>query len=216
MHIEGEDLDGVFGGNELLEYGKYPNFEGKKVAVIGGGNTAMDVARVINRKNARSVTVIYRRGREEMPAEEAEIDDAKDEGVEFLFQTNIVKILGAGKVEKVECIKTELIEVEGDRPRPVNIEGSNYLLDKDYVIMALGAKPDKNVIKNTSLDIDAKGYIKIDENNEASIRNIFVCGDLSRKQINRCMGFKIWKGCCRKGIPKAFINKNSLTLVIKY
>ena len=106
------------------------NYEGKNVAVSGGGNVAMDTARTIKRLGAKNVYVIYRRAKEQMPAEELEIEEAEKEGVEFLFKTNIVKILGNEKVEKLECIKTELVEKEGEkRPVPVNIENSNYLLD---------------------------------------------------------------------------------------
>lgn len=137
MGIEGEDLDGVYGGNELLEYGNFPDFSGKTVAVIGGGNTAMDAARTINRKGAKDVLVIYRRAREQMPAEDIEVEDAIKEGISFLFKNNITKILGKEKVEGVECIKTELIKVDGDRDKPVNIDGSNYKVDLDFVVMAL-------------------------------------------------------------------------------
>lgn len=173
MNIEGEELEGVFGGNELLEYKNFPNFSRKNVAVIGGGNTAMDSARTIKRKNAKSVTVIYRRGREEMPAENEEIEATMEEGINFLYQTNIVKVLGKNKVEKIECIKTELVKVEGDRPRPVNIEGSNYLLDIDYVVMALGSKPEKNIIEKLGLELNEWGYIKVNENGKTSSENIF-------------------------------------------
>lgn len=107
------------------------------MCVIGGGNTAMDVARTVNKKNAKKTIVIYRRARKQMPAEEEEVEVAIKEGVEFWFQNNIVKILGKGHVESVECIKTELIKVEGDREKPVNIEGSNYIVNMDLVIMAL-------------------------------------------------------------------------------
>lgn len=178
MGIPGEELEGVYGGNELLENENYPNFEGKTVCVIGGGNTAMDVARTVNRKRAKKVTVIYRRAREQMPAEDEEIDAAMKEGVEFLFQNNIVKILGENKVEEIECIKTELVKVEGDRERPVNIEGSNYRLDMDYVIMALGSKPESKVLEKIDLDKTEKGYIKVDENQMTSREKVFACGDL--------------------------------------
>lgn len=137
MNIEGENLEGVYGGNELLESKEFPDFNGKKVCVIGGGNTAMDVSRTINKLGASKVTVIYRRARKQMPAEDKEVEDAIEEGVEFLFQNNIVKILGDNKVHKIECIKTELVKVDGDREKPVDIEGSNYLMDMDYVIMAI-------------------------------------------------------------------------------
>ena len=142
MNVEGENLNGVYGGNYLLEYNKHPNYTGKKVAIIGGGNVAMDSDRTIKKLGASEVYVIYRRAEEQMPAEKKEIVDAKKEGIEFLFQTNIVKILGTEKVEKLECIKTELIKKEGEnRLSPVNIEGSNFSLDMDYVVMATGSKP---------------------------------------------------------------------------
>ena len=137
----GENLSGVYGGNELLENGVHPNYRGKKVMVIGGGNVAMDCARTVNRLGAEKTVVIYRRAEEQMPAEKMEIEDAKNEGVEFLLQNNIVKILEEEKVEKLELIKTELVKKEGeDRKVPVNIEGSNYFISADYVIMALGAR----------------------------------------------------------------------------
>ena len=130
-NIEGEDLEGVFGGNSLLETGKHPDYTGKKVAVIGGGNVAMDCSRKIKRLGADKVYVIYRRAEKQMPAEIKEIAEAKEEGIEFLFQNNIVKILGNKKVEKIECIKTELVKKEGEtREVPVNIENSNYQMDK--------------------------------------------------------------------------------------
>ncbi len=178
MNIEGENLTGVYGGNELLENENYPDFAGKTVAVIGGGNTAMDVARTVNKKNAKKVLVIYRRAREQMPAEPEEIDSAIDEGVEFLFQNNIVKILGKEKVESIECIKTELVKVEGDRERPVNIEGSNYSMDMDYVIMALGSKPESSIIDKTAIQKNDRGYIDVNEDQMTSKEKIFAAGDL--------------------------------------
>ena len=180
MGIEGEDLQGVYGGNTLLEYNSHPDYHGKKVAVIGGGNVAMDCARTINKKGAEKVTVIYRRAEEQMPAEKKEIKDAKDEGVEFLFQTNIVKILGDSNVEKVECIKTELVPKEGDsRLSPVDIEGSNYELDMDYVVMAIGSMPEEKIVNLLGLECDKKGYIKINDNYETSMKNVLAGGDVT-------------------------------------
>ena len=171
MNIPGENLQGVYGGNELLETNIHPNYEGKNVAVSGGGNVAMDTARTIKR--------IYRRAKEQMPAEELEIEEAEKEGVEFLFKTNIVKILGNEKVEKLECIKTELVEKEGEkRPVPVNIENSNYLLDMDYVVMAVGSKPDGEIVSKTKLEVTQYGNIKVDENYMTSKKGIFAGGDL--------------------------------------
>ena len=177
MNVEGENLNGVYGGNYLLEYNKHPNYTGKKVAIIGGGNVAMDSARTIKKLGASEVYVIYRRAEEQMPAEKKEIADAKKEGIEFLFQTNIVKILGKEKVEKLECIKTELVKKEGEnRLSPVNIEGSNFSLDMDYVVMATGSKPENNIIEK--FEKNEYGYIKIDENMQTSISKVFAGGDI--------------------------------------
>ena len=135
-------MKGVFGGNELLEYNQHPDYKGKIVAIIGGGNVAMDCARTIKKLGAKEVKVIYRRAREQMPAEDKEVEDAQREGIEFLFQNNIIKIIGSKNVEKIELIKTKLVQKEGEkRLSPVNIENSNYVINADYVVMALGASP---------------------------------------------------------------------------
>ncbi len=179
MGVDGEELSGVFGGNQLLEKKNHPNYTGKKVAIIGGGNVAMDCARTIKRLGAQEVKVIYRRAEEQMPAENKEIQEAKDEGIEFLFQNNIVKILGKDKVEQVELIKTELIQKDGeDRKIPVNIPDSNYVIDIDYIVMALGSKPE-DFIKDLSLQLNKWGYIQIDENNQTSKPNVFAGGDIA-------------------------------------
>ena len=179
MGVDGENLFGVFGGNQLLEYKNHPDYKGKKVAVIGGGNVAMDCARTIKRLNAESVKVIYRRAEEQMPAEAKEVQEAKDEGIEFLFQNNIVKIIGKDKVEKLELIKTELVQKEGEtRKVPVNIENSNYIIDIDYVIMALGSMPE-SFTNDLGLKLDKHGYIIIDENNQTSNKKIFAGGDIA-------------------------------------
>ena len=177
INVEGENLNGVYGGNYLLEYNKHPDYKGKKVAIIGGGNVAMDSARTIKKLGASEVYVIYRRAEEQMPAEKKEIADAKKEGIEFLFQTNIIKVLGKEKVEKLECIKTELVKREGEnRLSPVNIEGSNFILNMDYVVMATGSKPENNIIEK--FEKNEYGYIKIDENMQTSINKVFAGGDI--------------------------------------
>ena len=180
MGVEGENLEGVFGGNELLEKGLHPNYKGKKVAVIGGGNVAMDCARTIQKLGAESVKVIYRRAEEQMPAEKKEIESAKQEGIEFLFQNNIVKIIGNKHVEKVELIKTELVEKEGEsRKVPVNIKDSNYLLDIDYIVMALGSKTEKEIVDELNLKLNQWGYIEINESKQTSNPKIFAGGDVA-------------------------------------
>lgn len=180
MEIEGEELFGVYGGNELLENNAHPDYNGKVVVVNGGGNTAMDTARTINKMGAKKVYVVYRRAREQMPAEQKEIDAAINEGIEFLFQNNIVKIIGERKVEKIECIKTELVKVEGEkRLKPVNVLGSNYEIPVDYVIMAVGSKPEEKVLNSLNLKLNKWGYIDTDENNRTSDEKVFCAGDIS-------------------------------------
>jgi len=179
MAIEGEELEGVYGGNSLLENQNHPDYTNKKVAIIGGGNVAMDCARTIKRMGAEQVVVIYRRSEAEMPAESKEISDAKKEGVEFLFLNNIVKILGTNKVEKIECIKTELVQKEGEtRKSPVNIENSNYILNMDYVVMAVGGEVDKDLIEKCNISTTTKKYVQVNENNQTSDEKVFAGGDV--------------------------------------
>lgn len=175
LNIEGEDKAFVLGGNELLEYKNMPNFKSKKVAIIGGGNVAMDTARTIKKLDAEEVYVVYRRAEKQMPAERKEIEEAKKEGIEFLFQTNIVKVLD----NKIECVKTELIRKEGEtRKYPVNIEESNFFIDIDFVILALGSSPDESVIDKLGLETTKSGYIKVDEAYKTSTDKIYAIGDL--------------------------------------
>ena len=179
MGIEGEDLEGVMGGNELLEYNLHPNYEGKIVVVVGGGNVAMDCARTIKKLGAKEVKVIYRRAREQMPAEEKEVEEAKQEGIEFLFQNNIGKILGDKKVEEVELIKTKLVQKEKeDRLVPINIENSNYTIHVDNVILALGSKTEPYV-KELGLKLNQWGNIEINQNYQTSNPKIYAGGDLA-------------------------------------
>lgn len=179
MGIEGEDLQGVYGGNTLLEKQNHPDYTGKKVAIIGGGNVAMDCARTIKRLGAEKVTVIYRRSEKQMPAERKEIEDAKNEGVEFLFQNNVTKILGQDKLDKIECIKTELVKKEGEsREVPIDIEGSNYQILMDYVVMAIGSSPEESIVSKLNLERTKRGYIKVNEEYRTSNRKVFAGGDI--------------------------------------
>ena len=203
MNIPGEELDGVFGGNTLLENGNHPDYTNKIVVVSGGGNVAMDCARTIKRLGAKKVYVIYRRAEEQMPAEKREIADAKNEGIEFLFQNNIVKIIGDEKVKRVECIKTVLVQKEGEtRLSPVNIEGSNYELDVDYVVMAVGSKPDKNILSKLNLELNEWGYIKVDENYKTSDDKVYAGGDLIGQKATVA-----WAAKAGRDAAKAIENK---------
>lgn len=175
MNIPGEDKSFVLGGNELLEYRKMPELKNKKVVVIGGGNVAMDTSRTIKKLGAKEVKVVYRRAEKQMPAERKEIEEAKKEGIQFLFQTNMIKVLE----NKIECVKTELIKKEGEtREYPVNIDNSNFFIDVDYVVLAVGSTPDKNVINSLNLETNKWGYIKVDEKYKTSDEKIYAVGDL--------------------------------------
>ena len=179
MGIEGEELNGVYGGNELLEYNLHPDYKNKNVAIIGGGNVAIDCARTIKKLGAKKVTIIYRREEEQMPAERKEIEETKREGIEFVFKNNIVKIVGKKSVEKIELIKTELIKKEGEeRLSPINIENSNYTIDMDYVVMALGSSPSE-IVSKIGLELNKWGNIKIDEKYRTSKERIYAGGDLA-------------------------------------
>ncbi|MBQ8300122.1 MAG: FAD-dependent oxidoreductase [Clostridia bacterium] len=173
MRIPGEDLNGVFGGNELLEYGNHPLYDGKNVYVCGGGNVAMDSARTIKKMGANNVTVVYRRSEEEMPAEKKEIAEAKAEGIKFLFHTNLIEILGDNSVNNVRCIKTAY---EGEKLK--NVPGTEFDLDANYVVMSIGASANSNLLKSLGLELNDKGYIKVNDNYRTSDEKVFAAGDL--------------------------------------
>lgn len=202
MGIEGEDLEGVYGGNELLEYKNHPNYKGKKVWVNGGGNVAIDTARTIKKLGAEKVTIVYRRAKEQMPAEEKEIQEAINENIDFLFLNNIVKIKGKNHVEKVELIKTKLVQKEGEkRLSPVNIEQSNYEMDADFVVMALGSKTD-NFVNELGLELTSRNYIKIDENHLTSNKKIYAGGDVAGNT-----GTVAWAARAGRNVAKEIIEK---------
>ncbi len=165
----------ILSANKLLELENYPDFKDKKVAVSGGGNVAMDTARTINHLGGK-VTVIYRREEEQMPAERKEIEDAKNEGIEFLFKTNIKKVYR--DIKQIECIKTELVKKDGEsRLSPIEIDGSNYKIDMDYVVIATGSKPEAKLIN--SFELNEYGYIKVDGKGRTSMKNVYAGGDIA-------------------------------------
>jgi len=195
MNVEGEEKEFVIGGNELLEYKNMPDFKDKNVAVIGGGNVAMDTSRTIKKLGAKDVTIVYRRSEKQMPAERKEIEEAKNEGIKFLFQTNMIKVLD----NKIECVKTQLIKKEGEtREYPVNIEGSNFFMEIDFVVLALGSCPDKNIIEKLGLETNKWGYIKVDENYKTSDENIYAIGDLAGNKQTVAWAAKSGFECAKK------------------
>ncbi len=193
MHIPGENLDGIYSANEfltrvnLMKAYKFPEYDtpikiGKRVAVIGGGNVAMDAARTALRLGAEHVFLVYRRSRKEMPAREEEIAHAEEEGIEFMLLTNPVRYIGdeKGFVKQAECIKMKLGEEDASgRRRPIPIEGSEFKLDVDQVIVAIGTTPNPIIAKTTEgLKTGRHGVIEVDENMQTSVKGVFAGGDI--------------------------------------
>ena len=200
MNIKGEALRGVYSANEYLtrsnlmkaykEDSATPIMKGGIVAVVGGGNVAMDAARTALRLGADKVYIIYRRSLEEMPARKEEVEHAMEEGVEFKILNNPVEILGYnnpenprdpknGTVVGIRCIKMELGEPDAKgRRRPVEIKGSEYDLDVDTVIIAIGTSPNP-LIKNTTegLTVNPRGGIVVSEDGLTSREGVYAGGD---------------------------------------
>ncbi|MBD5114794.1 MAG: NADPH-dependent glutamate synthase [Ruminococcaceae bacterium] len=192
MGIEGEDLIGVYSANEYLtrtnlmkayldEYDT-PIIKSKAVAVVGGGNVAMDAARCAKRLGADKVYIVYRRGLEEMPARKEEIHHAMEEGIIFRNLNNPVKIKGDenGRVSSVECVEMELGEPdESGRRRPVVKEGSNFELEVDTVIMAIGTSPNPLIRSTTEgLETNRRGCLVVNEETMQTTREgVYAGGD---------------------------------------
>lgn len=191
MGIEGESLVGVCSANEYLtrinlmkgyldEYDT-PVIKSKAVAVVGGGNVAMDAARSALRMGAEKVYIVYRRSENEMPARKEEVHHAKEEGVEFLTLNNPVKIKAdeSGRVCAMECIKMELGEPdESGRRSPIAIENSNYDLPVDTVIMAIGTSPNPLIRKTTNgLDANKRGCLIVNEDMLTTKDGVYAGGD---------------------------------------
>ncbi|HIW57834.1 MAG TPA: NADPH-dependent glutamate synthase [Firmicutes bacterium] len=194
MKIDGENLNGVYSANEfltrinLMKAYKYPEYDtpifvGDNVVVVGGGNVAMDAARSAKRLGAKHVYIVYRRSEEEMPARLEEIHHAKEEGIEFKLLNNPVRILGTedGWVDKVECIRMELGEPDASgRRRPVPVEGSEFTLDADSVVIAIGQTPNP-LIKNTTPDLETNKWgciVAKEETGETSKQGVYAGGDV--------------------------------------
>ena len=193
MGIEGESLNGVYSANEfltrinLMKGYKFPDYDtpvyvGKNVAVLGGGNVAMDAARSAKRLGAENVYIVYRRGEEELPARKEEVEHAKEEGIEFKLLQNPTKILGNedGWVTGMEVIKMELGEPdESGRRRPVEVKGSEEVLDIDTVVVAIGQTPNPLIRQTTEgLETNNHGCIIADENGLTTREKVYAGGDV--------------------------------------
>jgi glutamate synthase (NADPH/NADH) small chain len=193
MGIEGENLVGVFSANEFLtranlmrafEKGKAdtPIFSSKRTAVLGGGNVAMDSARMSKRLGAEKVYVVYRRTENEMPARKEEVQHAKEEGIEFLFLQNAKRIIGSedGRVKGMECLRYELGEPDASgRRRPVVVPNSEFMLDVDTVIVAIGNNSNPLLTQSTpELNVTRFGNLIVDETQKTSLERVFAGGDI--------------------------------------
>jgi len=194
MRIPGENLGGIYSANEflirvnLMKAYKFPEYDtpirmGKKVAVIGGGNVAMDSARCALRLGAEEVWIVYRRSRREMPARLEEIENAEEEGIRFKFLTQPVRFLGdeSSWVKRMECIAMRLGEPdESGRRRPIPIEGSEFVMDVDTVVMAIGQTPNPMIQRTTKgLKTTRKGTIVVNEKTgKTSKKGVYAGGDV--------------------------------------
>lgn len=175
MGISGEELNGVYGANELLENLVRVDYTSKRVVVIGGGGVSIDMARTAIKEGASEVGIIYRRSRSEMSVEMNDIRAVKKEGIKFLFQTNVIKVIGENKVTGIECVKTTLDKEK----KAINVEGSNFVIDTDVVIMAVGSRADSELLESLKLDVKENGYLMVNSNNQTSNPKIFAAGDLT-------------------------------------
>ncbi len=194
MGIEGENLVGVFSANEYLtranlmkaydeDHVDTPFWHGRRVAVLGGGNVAMDASRMALRLGAEKVYLVYRRSEAEMPARREEMHHAREEGVEFLMLQNAKRVLGdeQGRVKGLECLTYELGEPDASgRRSPVAVPGSEFTLDVDTVVVAVGNGANPLVAATTpGLDVDAKGHVLVDPvTRMTSIPGVFAGGDI--------------------------------------
>ena len=221
MNIPGENLKGVYSANEFLTRinlmkaylpnSTTPIKHSKKVAVVGGGNVAMDAARSALRLGAETVYIIYRRGFEELPARKEEIEHAMEEGIIFKFLTNPIEIIGddTGSVQKIKCIEMELGEPDASgRRKPIEKPNSEFEIDVDCVIMSLGTTPNP-LIKSTidGLDTEKWGGIIIKENGETSVDGVFAGGDAVTGAATVILAMGAGK-VAANGIDQYIMNKN--------
>jgi len=191
MDLEGEHLSGVYSANEfltrvnLMHAEQFPGYDtpvkhGSRIVVAGGGNVAMDAARVARRLGAK-VTLVYRRREEDLPARQAETRHAKEEGVEFVMCANPVRIIGDQFMTGVECIRMEMCDLdESGRPEPKEVEGSRFVIDADMFIEAIGQGPNPLLIRKIEGIMQGKrGNVIIDEEGRTSLPGFYAAGDVA-------------------------------------
>lgn len=177
MRIPGEELPGVYGGNNILEEGNNLDYEGKTIMISGAGNVAMDVSRSAIKKGAKEVVIVYRSSEDDITADPKEVEEAKEDGVKFIFLTTISEILGTDKVTGIKVLDNELKE-EGGKLKPTPIEGTEHTINCDYVIMAIGSHPE-DYVNDLKLDKNERGRIQIDKFGRTSNEKVFSGGDVA-------------------------------------
>ena len=220
MNIPGEEYNGVFSANEILtrtnlmksykDDSDTPMLLGKNIVVVGGGNVAMDAARVAKRKSAENVYIVYRRSEEEMPARKEEILHAKEEGIIFMTLCNPIEIKADqnGYVNSIRCIKMELGEPDASgRRRPIEIPGSEFDIEASSVIMALGTSPNPILKSSTEgLECSKRGTIVVDENEKTSLDGVYAGGDIVTGAATVILAMQAGKKAA-KSIDKYLKNK---------
>ena len=194
LGVPGENLNGVYSANEfltrvnLMKSYLFPQYDtpievGKRVAVFGGGNVAFDCARSALRLGAEQVSIVYRRTRKEMPARNEEIENAEQEGIKFELLISPKEIIsdGKGNIKGIICIKNELGEPDSSgRRRPVPIKGSDFTIEVDTIVVAIGTSANPLLISTLKgVELTNKGYIKVDDNCRTSVADIFAGGDIA-------------------------------------
>jgi glutamate synthase (NADPH/NADH) small chain len=191
MEIEGEHLSGVYSANEfltrvnLMHAERFPRYDtpvrhASRVVVAGGGNVAMDAARVARRLGAK-VTLVYRRREEDLPARRAEVVHAREEGVEFVLCAAPVRVIGDQWVTGVECVRTEMCDLDASgRPEPVTVDGSTFVIDADLFIEAIGQGPNPLLIRKIDgITQGKRGNVLVDEEGQTSMSRFFAAGDVA-------------------------------------
>jgi len=191
MGIEGENLNGVYSANEfltrvnLMHADRFPELDtpvkrGCNVVVVGGGNVAMDAARVARRLGG-NVTLVYRRREEDLPARAVEVENARAEGVHFVCCANPVRVTGEKTVQAVECVRMSMCELdESGRPKPSCVEGSNFLIEADVFIEAIGQGPNPLLISMLpQLDRERRGNVVVDADGQTTLSRVYAGGDVA-------------------------------------
>lgn len=191
MGIEGENLSGVYSANEfltrvnLMHADRFPEFDtpvkrGCNVVVVGGGNVAMDAARVARRLGGK-VTLVYRRREEDLPARAVEVENALAEGVQFVCCANPVRVIGEKTVQAVECVRMSMCDLdESGRPKPSCVEGSNFLIEADVFIEAIGQGPNPLLVSMLpDLKRERRGNLVVDADGQTTLGRVYAGGDVA-------------------------------------